>query len=201
MEPETERGDGDSNHEPFCVGVLYVWKRGDPLPAVDVPAGFSVVRSERPEVLARIGGIDRDEVESRIRDGHVPYVASVSGGPVAYGWSAWRRASIGELGLSFELAPGDRYLWDFMTMPDWRRRGIYRRMLQEILKVERDAASRFWIGHDLDNVPSGKGILGAGFTTVGGVWIVDGEPVFKAHGGHGDAPEAADLLKMPLSND
>jgi GNAT superfamily N-acetyltransferase len=201
MAPDPERGDDGSNHESFCVGVLYVWKRGDPLPAVEAPSGFSMVREERASILTRIGGIDRDEVGSRIRDGHVPYVVSMNGEPVAYGWSAWRKASIGELGLSFELAPGDHYLWDFVTMPDWRRRGIYRRMIQEILTIESDAASRFWIGHDLDNVPSGKGILTAGFTTVGGVWIVNGQPVFKAHDGHEDAAEAAELLEMPLSND
>jgi hypothetical protein len=75
-------------------------------------------------------------------------------------------ASIGELALAFDLPAGDRYLWDFATLPEWRGRGIYPRLLRTIIDQEGEDGRRFWIIHAPENAASGSGIAKAGFTIV-----------------------------------
>jgi GNAT superfamily N-acetyltransferase len=122
----------------------------------------------------------------------------MNGEPAAYGWSAWERAEIGELDVRFELPPGERYLWDFVTLPDWRGRGIYPHMLQGIIRAESDSAKRFWIGHDLDNVASARGIEKAGLPVIGEVWIRNGRPVFIPREPGERFNAAATLLRLAV---
>ena len=91
-----------------------------------------------------------------------PALATV---PVGWGWVAAREAEIPELGITFALLPGDRYLWDFTTLPAWRGHDVYPALLQAILVAEE--ATRFWIGHDRDNAASARGMAKAGFREVG----------------------------------
>ncbi|HMR99075.1 MAG TPA: GNAT family N-acetyltransferase [Anaerolineales bacterium] len=150
--------------------------------------------------LAEINHISRAEVIDRINNGHRPYVARMDGQPVAYGWLATRKISIGELDINVELPPDDRYLWDFATLPDWQGRGLYPRLLQAILEQEIQNAKRFWIIHAPENLPSGAGMSKAGFEFVG-------QLSFTADGKVGLAPYSdsterarigADLLQVPL---
>jgi GNAT superfamily N-acetyltransferase len=57
-------------------------------------------------------------------------------------------------------------LWDFATLPAWRGRGIYPRLLQAVLAAEQGVAQRFWIGHTAENAASQHGIVKAGFQLV-----------------------------------
>ncbi len=145
--------------------ALSTWWRGDHLPALTPLAGLTVAVSEDVAVLARINDLDPREVRARLSAGHRAYVASLDGEPVAYGWAATVGASIGELDLAFALPDRDRYLWDFATLPAYRGRGIYPRLLQAILAAEGDA-ERFWIIHAPENRASGVGIAKAGFQAV-----------------------------------
>jgi hypothetical protein len=126
--------------------------------------------------------------------------------PVAYGWSAHRSAVIGELGITLRLSDGERYLWDFVTLPEWRGRGIYAGMLQAIPAQEADA-HRFWIGHDFDNRASARGILKAGFQPVNALYRtaegrfvlyaypeVEGRPAVLKR-----AAAGAEVLGLPLA--
>lgn len=158
--------------QPF--GLFYTWWRGDPLPELPGVAGLSV----EPVAGDRAGEaaieLDPAEIQERVRQGHGLYVAHVSGEVVAWGWSATSTAAIGELGLTIVLPPENRYLWDFVTLPRWRGRGIYPQMLQAILGHEEDV-ERFWVGHDFSNVASGRGIIRAGFQLVGKLYPVNDE--------------------------
>ncbi len=155
------------------AGPLYTWWRGDPLPALLVLSGLSVELARELDLLAGLTGLPAGEVQARVEAGNRPYLARLDGVPVAYGWVATRRASIGALGIAFSVLPGNRYLWDFVTLPRWRGRGIYPRLLQAILKRE-GQAGRFWIGHDAPNIASARGILKAGFTSVGEIYRLPG---------------------------
>ena len=135
-----------------------------PLPALP---GFDVVIDFDLRELTRINRISQSEGLARLNDGHLPYVARMDGHPVAYGWVATRKASIGELDLNFELSSDDRYLWDFATLPNWQGHGLYPRLLQTILERESKNAKRFWIIHAPENLPSGAGMNKAGFEFVG----------------------------------
>jgi GNAT superfamily N-acetyltransferase len=114
----------------------------------------------------------------------------VSGEPAAYGWSATGPAEIGGLALSFTVPPAERYLWDFVTLPAYRGRGLYPLLLQEILQRQMVEAEWFWIGHEPDNRASRSGILKAGFRLVGQVWRLRGGELAFARASDDD-PELA----------
>jgi GNAT superfamily N-acetyltransferase len=145
--------------------ALATWWRGDLLTDLRPLAGFTVRLAEDPAELARLNNIPVEEVQARILAGHRPYIGYLGLTPVAYGWAATRQASIGELDLNFPIALGERYLWDFATLPEWRGRGLYSRLLQAIVQAE--PADRFWIIHAPENLPSGAGMQKAGFQVVG----------------------------------
>ncbi len=148
------------------LGYGYTWWRGDPVPALAPLRGFQVVATENIPVIAALAQLEPEEIQTRVQGGNHPYVAYLAGQPVAYGWSAARQGSIQELDLKFTIPMGSRYLWDFATLPEWRGRGVYPRLLQAILYAEGPVAERFWIGHTADNMASRRGILKAGFQEV-----------------------------------
>ncbi|MEP7134339.1 MAG: GNAT family N-acetyltransferase [Chloroflexota bacterium] len=150
--------------------------------------------------LAEINHLSDAEVINRRKDGHRPYVARLDGQPVAYGWLATSRVSIGELDINVELPPDDRYLWDFATLPDWQGRGIYPRLLQSILEQEIQNAKRFWIIHAPENLPSGAGMSRAGFEFVGQLsFTLDGKVGLAPYSDTTErARIGADLLQVPI---
>ncbi len=175
------------------------WAEDTLAPMAPLP-GFSAGPAFNWQELAEINHISSAEVMHRRSDGHRPYVARMQGQPVAYGWLATRKVSIGELDINVELPSDDRYLWDFATLPDWQGRGLYPRLLQSILEQEIQNAKRFWIIHAPENLPSGAGMSKAGFEFVG-------QLSFTAHGKVGLAPYSdtaerahigADLLQVPI---
>ena len=108
--------------------ALFTWWHGDPLPALRALDGFHATASDDTQLLTVLAGLDPREVQHRLQTHHRPYIAYLGATPVAYGWVALEGADIGELHVQFTLPAGDRYLWDFKTLPDWRGRGIYPRL-------------------------------------------------------------------------
>lgn len=145
--------------------ALATWWASDPLLDLTPLSNFQVRLAAEEAQLASINHISLAEVEQRRSAGHLPYMGYMDGTPVTYGWVATREASIGELNLVFPIAPDNRYLWDFATLPDWQGKGLYPRLLQAIVQAER--AERFWIIHAPENRPSGAGMQKAGFQAVG----------------------------------
>lgn len=180
------------------IGIFYAWWRGDQLVRLPPSPGLAIEPTRDP--LAG-PALDRDAVEPLFRDGHRLYVARVDGEAVAHGWCATRRASIGELGVDMTLSPGERYLWGFETVPERRGQGLYTRMLQAILEREQDAG-RFWIGHDVGNDASERGILRAGFVPVGEVYQrPDGALRYVVTGNAERARAGSRLLGIPLAGE
>ena len=180
--------------------ALATWWSDDPLPPLPpLPTFRAAVMTDIP-LLARLAALDPTEVAARIADNHQPYLAWLGAEPTAYGWVAGAGATIGELGVAFTLPRGDRYLWDFATLPDWRGRGIYPHLLQRIVAAESTTgAARLWIIHAPENPASARGIVKAGFAPVGDL-------SFRASGGAGFHPFSepiragvgAALLGVPL---
>ncbi len=165
-------------------------------PLLGFTAGLALNWAE----LAEINHLSHAEVINRQNDGHRPYVARIDDQPVAYGWRATRKISIGELDINVELPPDDRYLWDFATLLDWQGRGLYPRLLQSILEQEIQNAKRFWIIHAPENLPSGAGMSKAGFEFVGKLsFTVDGKVGLAPYTDSTErARIGANLLQIPL---
>lgn len=178
---------------------LATWWSSDPLPELPVLPGFQVICISDDTALAALNRLEVTEVRARRQAGHRPYVGVLNGTPVAYGWVATREASIGELKLSFQLPPGQRYLWDFATLPGSQGRGIYPHLLQAILRQEMLEAGRFWIIHAPENTPSGAGMEKAGLLPVGQLsFRPDGSVGLAPLGSLERAQAGAELLGLPL---
>ena len=167
-----ERGERESTELDKPGGSFYGWRRGWPLPDVNSDPGGEVTldTSPPPELIARLAALDVAEVRRRLDEGHQLFLLRVDGQPAAYGWSATGPAHIGGLALELTVPDGERYLWDFVTMPEFRGRGLYPLLLQKILLRQSDEAEWFWIGHEPPNDASRRGILKAGFELAGHVW-------------------------------
>lgn len=183
------------------MALATLW-RSDPLPCLPAVAGFHAAICDDDAMLATLNRISIAEIRTRRRDGHRPYVAYLHGMPVAYGWVATRTASIGELSLTITLSHGDRYLWDFATLPAWQGRGLYPSLLQAILRQEAQEAERFWIIYAPENLPSGAGMRKAGFLAATELsFDAGGQVRLAALGVQERGRAAADLLSLPLVQD
>jgi GNAT superfamily N-acetyltransferase len=187
-------------HRAMAEVVFHTWWRHDPFAKLPHLLGFNVEIATDYQLIADLARLDLAEVLVRVQAGHRPYIARLGSTPVAYGWSAARRASIGELGLEFAVLAGNRYLWDFATLPAWRGRGIYPRLLHAIVCREATEAARFWIGHVDGNYASMRGIIKAGFGAAGSTDRGDGRTmVFAATGSAARAQACAKLLGLSMS--
>jgi GNAT superfamily N-acetyltransferase len=145
---------------------------------------------------------DRTEAEMlrRFASGHRAYVAFDGTAPAAWGWVATGSAEIGELGSTFVIPYGERYLWNFVTLSSHRGRGIYPRLLDAIVRAESSEAERFWIAYAPENHASGAGIRRAGFTALAELsFDRDGRAAVKnlAPGG---AQVASQVLGLPVAD-
>ncbi|HEX9058344.1 MAG TPA: GNAT family N-acetyltransferase [Ktedonobacterales bacterium] len=182
------------------AGFWYAWWRGDSLPPLDPLPNFTVERIDDGERLARVTGLDSAAVASWLRGGsNHAYVGFVGEAPATWGWSAEGEVSISEIGRTFTLPPGNRYLWGFATHPAWRGRGLYPRLLQAVVEIERGDAERFWIGRAPGNDASERGILKAGFARIVEFVVPDdGSLGLVARGPAGRARAAAAVVGLPL---
>ncbi|HTI13656.1 MAG TPA: GNAT family N-acetyltransferase [Dictyobacter sp.] len=169
-----------------------VWWSGDTLPDLAPLPSFSVRLSNDAPLIAEMAELSLEEVNSRFAGEHRLYLAYLDETPVAYGWVATKTGAITELGLmSFPVVAGDRYLWDFKTLPDWRGQGIYPRLLQGIVRQEQPSGQHFYIGYAPDNESSKRGITKAGFQTVGDFVLAQNNGIAFAARTVGDVDERA----------
>ena len=156
------------------AGRLWSWWRGDPLAPLPPLTGLRVIAPEELNIVQRLSGLSEAMLDERLRSAHRPYLAWLDAAPVAYGWSAAGRTGFGSPLVTFDVPPGNRYLVDFATLPEWRGRGIYPRLLQAILTLESAGVERFWVLHHRENQASARGIEKAGFVRVAELWFLDG---------------------------
>lgn len=192
-------GGATAEEPPDLVGWFYTWWRDDALPALSAVPDLVAAPGGNELLIATLMGADLETVRKRMHQGHRPWLARIGDKPVGWGWVAASEAAIAELGIAINLPPGDRYLWDFVTQPSWRGRGVYAALLQAILAQE--GAARYWIGHDVGNIASARGIANAGFRVVGVVRrMEDGHVAFVPDSPSDRAEAAAALLGLPVTD-
>jgi hypothetical protein len=133
-----------------------------------VPARFDRLGPDSVGVLAAaMGPGSVAEVIRRFRSGDQCYGAWVGSELAAYGWVSFEQEYVGEFKVWVRLVPGEAYIWDCFTLPAHRQRGLYSGLLVYMLgQLEKDNECRVWIGADMDNLASQRGIARAGFGAV-----------------------------------
>lgn len=174
------------------------WWHGDALPNLAPLPTFSAYTTIDIPMLARLANLSEQEAQNRMQRGHRPYIAFIGETPTAYGWVATRVSGIKELQFSFNIPMGNLYLWDFLTLPQWRGRGIYPHLLQAIIEQEQ-AAQRFWIGYAPGNETSAYSIKKAGFHIVCD-FVVSNNRVtgLELYNTSEQARASADFFKLPI---
>jgi ribosomal protein S18 acetylase RimI-like enzyme len=156
-----------AEHDPRRAGTIWMLNLDEPLPVVIplIPATFRRVGSESAMALANTMGVDDStEILKRFEKGRRCYVAWVEDEIAAYGWVSLDEEFIGELKLRLKLLAGEAYIWDCATLPEFRQRHFYSALLVHIVReLQAEGLCRVWIGADLENVPSQRGIARAGF--------------------------------------
>jgi GNAT superfamily N-acetyltransferase len=154
--------------------ALATWWQNDPLPELPPLPTFSVRLSDDKQLIAHLAKLPHTEIEHRFQTGNQLYLAYMKGTPVAYGWLATQEGGIRQLKYSFPVAPPNCYLWDFLTLPEWRGQGIYTHFLQEILHQQAPHFDYIWIGYEPGNMAAERAITKAGFQSVADFVLVDG---------------------------
>jgi GNAT superfamily N-acetyltransferase len=177
--------------------ALATWWQGDPDLDLAAFPHFHVRPADDDGVLAQMNRLTSEQVRERRHAGHRAYVGSIGDLAVTSAWVATRTAAIGELGLQFAIPAGDRYLWDFATLPEWQGTGLYPLLLHAIMRVE--DADRFWILYGPENLPSEAEIQKAGFQSVGQLaFLPDGSIGLLPTDLRARARFGAALLGIPL---
>ncbi|OLB95376.1 MAG: hypothetical protein AUI15_15735 [Actinobacteria bacterium 13_2_20CM_2_66_6] len=107
-------------------------------------------------------GNEADLVAPRFARGCRCFAVIVDGGVAGYGWLSTGPEWIGELQLEIHPRSGEGYLWNFATILEHRRTGIFRSLLVGIAEIaRRDGLQRLWIGSLA--IPAEKAIGPSGF--------------------------------------
>jgi len=165
-------GDVPSFIDSIERGTLFAFDLSQPIEPLPVADGVFIRAGE--EHLNRIehamhasGEYPPGDPKRRWRRGRTPYVAMVGTEVASYGWVTFEPEPMDDLGVSFTAPPGEVWLYDFATVPEFRGRRLYPGLLRFILsQLKEQGVKRAWIGTEPGNVASQHGIQRAGFTLV-----------------------------------
>lgn len=105
---------------------------------------------------------------TRFQDGGRAMIGEIGGTVVFTAWLACRALRIDELRCTWQLPDGCAVVYDVVTEPAWRGRGIYPEALGRIgTALAKEGKRHFWIYAEADNASSRRGIIKAGFEKVG----------------------------------
>lgn len=158
-----------SENDPRRAGTIWVFDLDHPAPLIKsfIDASFTRVGSEASTELGTVMNLASTEVFKRLESGRRAYAARVDGKIVSYGWVSFREEFVGELNLRLKLMLEEAYIWDCATLPAFRGNHLYGALLTHIVEELRvEQFRRIWIGTDLDNIASQRGIAHAGFQHV-----------------------------------
>jgi GNAT superfamily N-acetyltransferase len=123
---------------------------------------FGEVDSRTAPLIASAMGDEGDLVASRLARGCRCFAAWAGGDVAGYGWLSTAPEWIGELQLQIAPEKEEGYIWNCVTLPGHRRRGVFTLMLVGIIGWGRDAGlRRLWIGSVA--IPAEKAVRPAGF--------------------------------------
>ena len=156
-----------AENDPRRAGTIWMLNLDEATPIVPLRVHAEFRRVTLDLVPALVSTMGRDastEILKRFERGCRCYAAWVDDTLAAYGWVSFEDEHIGELNLRIKLLPGEVYVWDCATAPDYRGQGLYSALLSYIIsELHAQSLCRAWIGADLDNTFSQLGLARAGF--------------------------------------
>jgi hypothetical protein len=156
-----------AENDPRRAGTIWMLNLDESIPVVTplIDGAFCRVGPELASDLARAMSHDTPrEILRRFEYGRRCYAAQVEDQIVSYGWVSLDDEFVGELNLRLRLLEGEAYIWDCATLPEFRQRHLYSALLAHILReLQAEGLRRVWIGADLENNISQRGIARAGF--------------------------------------
>ena len=156
-----------ADNDPRRSGTIWMINLDEPTPVITplLPATFCRVGPESVSALVTAAEkYSSAEILKRFENGRRCYAAWVEGKLAAYGWVSPDEEFIGELSLRIRLLPGEAYIWDCATVQNFRQQRLYSALLAYIIgELRAEGLCRVWIGADLDNEASQRGISNAGF--------------------------------------
>ena len=157
-----------AENDPQKAGTIWMLNLDEPVVVVKPNVQAEFYRIELESVLALNSVIDSkalaESATKRLQSGRQCYAALVDGKLAAYGWVSLEAEDIGELNLRVKLLAGEAYIWDCATLPAYREKHLYSALLAYILgELRSEQLCRVWIGADLENVASQRGMARAGF--------------------------------------
>ena len=159
-----------AENDPRRQGTIWMVDLHEEIPTVlpHVQANFvRVTIDTAPAIASSIASLTPTEITKRLESGRQCYAAWVDGQVAAYGWVSFEQEDIGELNLRIKLLSGEAYVWDCVTLPPFRGNYLYSALLIYILgELRTQNMCRVWIGADLENIPSQRGMRRAGFQHV-----------------------------------
>lgn len=110
-------------------------------------------------------GAEGDRVAMRMQRGCRCFGAWIGAEVAGYGWVSTTAEWIGELQMEMRPTRGEAYIWNCVTLPAHRQKGVFGALLRAIkVQLKRDGLSRVWIGSVED--PAEKAIDNSGFLPV-----------------------------------
>jgi len=165
-----------ADQDPRKAGTIWAINLGEDMPVIvpERPASFARVMPEDGDALAAaMGPGSEEEICRRFAAGRHCYAAWINNQIASYGWVSFDEEMVGELNLRLRLIPGEAYIWDCATLPAYRQHHLYSGLLSFILHelFIHQPICRVWIGADLDNTASQRGIARAGFHRVANLLV------------------------------
>lgn len=103
-----------------------------------------------------------EEIRSRFDKQNICYGFYSNENLAVVGWSSDGYLEL-DHGVVFPC-PSEVALFDFMTLPEFRGRGLYTNALSYLVRKDKSGARSVYIAVDPNNIPSVKGIQRAGFS-------------------------------------
>ena len=183
-----------AENDPRRAGTIWMLNLDEPAPMIQpsISTTFCPIGSDLLPALSSTGRGDLEKLLTRFKTGRRCYTAWVRSQLASYGWVSFDEEHIGELSLRIRLLPGEVYIWDCGTIPAFRQNHLYSALLSYMIaELRAEGYCRAWIGADMDNEPSQRGIARAGFhhvadlvmarvLTLRQVWV-QGQPGVPEH--------------------
>ena len=117
---------------------------------------------DRAALIESAMGPEAGLVKPRFDRGCRCYAATVDGSIAGYGWLSTGPEWIGELQLEIAPGPGEGYVWNCVTVPEHRKKGVFRALLFGVSRAgHEEGLKRLWIGSVA--IPAEKAVGPSGF--------------------------------------